>query len=418
MRRTLSSCLIAGALGLLSSTPAVAVSVARSAPQVPAVQVTAVSVAASIEPTQVLGTDGLTHLAYELLMVNYGTDPATVASVQALDAADQSRVLDSLSGADVAARFKIASIGGAPSSAAVIGPGQEGIVFMDATVVGGLGVPRDIVNKVRITYPEPQAGGLVPADVTVTVARTPVSDVPAPVIQPPLSGTRWFDANGCCSVLTAHRGAVNPLNGGQNFPERAAIDWIKLDDQNRLFTGDPTKLSSYAYYGAPVMAAVDGEVVVAVDGLPNQVPTIEPPLGTLPLTDFAGNHVIEKFTYAGRVYYALYAHMVPGSVLAHVHVGEHLRAGQTIGQVGNSGNTTAPHLHFQVMDQPNELASQGLPFMLDRQYLRGRAASENVLDDLFAGKPFTYAPGVQPSWLFYRMPIYLDVADFYPEKGR
>jgi hypothetical protein len=46
--------------------------------------------------------------------------------------------------------------------------------------------------------------------------------------------------------VTAHRGSVNPLNGTTNVPERTAIDFIRLDDQDKLFEGPATDLSSYA----------------------------------------------------------------------------------------------------------------------------------------------------------------------------
>jgi murein DD-endopeptidase MepM/ murein hydrolase activator NlpD len=372
-------------------------------------QVTAVSITPSVEPAPVLGTDGRVHMPYELLMVNFAKAPATIASVEAVDAWQPSRVLDSLSGASVASHFEIATIGGAPLPQAVIGPGQEGIVWMDATVPGWSRIPQQILHKVRVTFSAPQSGGLIPADVTVTAAPTKVSYVPSPIIAPPLRGSNWFDANGCCSIVSSHRGAVNPIDARTNFPERSAIDFIQLNKQLRLFTGPATKLSSYAYYGSPVSAVADGEVVAMQDGLPNQVPTIEPPLGALPLEDFDGNHVIEKFSHGGHDYYALYAHMAPGSVASHVHVGEHIRLGQVIGDLGNSGNSAAPHLHFQVMDSPSALASQGLPYAFDMLYFQGRAASESAVDDVLAGQPLTLAPGVRPGLQFARMPLNLDL---------
>lgn len=406
MRRNLLSFLFAGAVAVQGG-------VAASAQAAPSPEVTAVTVTPIAAPGPVEGTDGRVHLAYELLMVNFGKDPATIVSVDALDSDHRSRVLDSLSGNGVAEHFKISGIGVPLGTSSAIGPGQQGVVWLDASVPDGSPVPREIVHRVHITYPGPQAGGLIPADVTVTVAPTKVSDVPTPVIAPPLAGDRWLNANGCCSIVTAHRGAVNSLNGNTNVPERTAIDWIRLDDQEKLFTGDPTKLSSYAYYGSPIMAVADGEVVAAVDGLPDQVPTVTPPIGTLPLADFAGNHVIEKFEYAHHTFYALYAHMAPGSVQAHVQVGQHLHTGQVIGLLGNSGNTSAPHLHFHVIDQPSDLAGQGLPYEFDGFRLRGRAASESALDDLvLSGKPLTYAPGVTPTCDYSRMPLYLDVVDF------
>lgn len=411
MRRLLGSSLLAGALALLA-VPPLAQAASHSAPD----QVTAVTVAPTVSPLPVSGTDGRIHMPYELLLVNFASDPATVASVRALDADHPGRVLDTLSGASVATHFKIANIGSPISGPAVIGPGQEAIVWLDASVPIGTPVPERIVHRIRITFPAPQSGGLIPADVTVTVAHTPVSDVPTPVIDPPLAGTRWFDANGCCSEVTAHRGAVNPINGQTNFPERSAIDWIKLDDHDRLFVGDATKISSYAYYGTPVTAVADGEIVSMLDGLPNQVPTTEPPLGTLPLADFAGNHVVEKFEYEHHTYYAGYAHMKPGSVIAHVHVGQHVRAGQQLGNLGNSGNSSAPHLHFQVMDRPSFLGSQGLPYEFDRFRLVARGAGDASVDAVLAGLPLPKVPGVTPTWFCDRLPLYLDLVDLPPTR--
>jgi murein DD-endopeptidase MepM/ murein hydrolase activator NlpD len=69
----------------------------------------------------------------------------------------------------------------------------------------------------------------------------------------------------------------------------------------------------------------------------------------------AGNHVITET--AGT--YALYAHLVPGSVA--VTRGQQVRAGEVLGRVGHSGNSTAPHLHFQLMDSADPLRAQGIP---------------------------------------------------------
>ena len=57
--------------------------------------------------------------------------------------------------------------------------------------------------------------------------------------------------------------------------------------------------------------------------------------------------------------YALYAHLVPGSVA--VTSGQQVRAGEVIGRVGHTGNSTAPHLHFQLMDSADPLQAKGIP---------------------------------------------------------
>jgi murein DD-endopeptidase MepM/ murein hydrolase activator NlpD len=57
--------------------------------------------------------------------------------------------------------------------------------------------------------------------------------------------------------------------------------------------------------------------------------------------------------------YALYAHLAPGSVA--VTRGQQVRAGEVIGRVGHTGNSTAPHLHFHLMDSTDPLQANGIP---------------------------------------------------------
>ena len=89
--------------------------------------------------------------------------------------------------------------------------------------------------------------------------------------------------------------------------------------------------------------------------IPDQVP--EAPTGVT-LENAEGNHVILDL---GDGRYALYAHLKPGSIT--VEVGEQVRQGQVLGELGNSGSSTGPHLHFHVMDAPSGLVADGLPYV-------------------------------------------------------
>jgi murein DD-endopeptidase MepM/ murein hydrolase activator NlpD len=77
--------------------------------------------------------------------------------------------------------------------------------------------------------------------------------------------------------------------------------------------------------------------------------------GGLDPARLAGNHVI--IATGGTS--ALYAHLAPGSVA--VTRGQQVRAGEVLGRVGHSGNSTAPHLHFQLMDSADPLQAKGIP---------------------------------------------------------
>jgi murein DD-endopeptidase MepM/ murein hydrolase activator NlpD len=59
----------------------------------------------------------------------------------------------------------------------------------------------------------------------------------------------------------------------------------------------------------------------------------------------------------------MYAHLQPGSL--RVKAGQKVKRGDVLGLLGNSGNSTEPHLHFQVMDRPSPLGAEGLPYLID-----------------------------------------------------
>ena len=61
----------------------------------------------------------------------------------------------------------------------------------------------------------------------------------------------------------------------------------------------------------------------------------------------------------GKSEYSFYAHLQPGSV--RVRGGDQVKAGDVIGKLGSSGNSTEPHLHFQVCDKPDWGMSAGIP---------------------------------------------------------
>jgi hypothetical protein len=185
------------------------------------------------------------------------------------------------------------------------------------------------------------------------------------IVSPPLRGDNWLVGNGCCDAFTAHRGAVLPVNGALHAAERFAIDFVQATRHGLLFSGPADSFSSYPRFGDPVPSATSGRVVRKVDNFP------ETPLGGFPpditAGDAGGNYLVIAIG-GGR--YAFYAHMQPGSIA--VRVGHRVRVGQMLGRLGNSGNSDGRHLHFHIMDGPSPLASNGLPFRLNRFIVNGK----------------------------------------------
>ena len=206
---------------------------------------------------------------------------------------------------------------------------------------------------------------------TETVAPVTVQTRKPVVISPPLAGPNWLDANGCCD-MTAHRMALNPINGQLWAAERFAIDYVQLHPDGRLFTGDQAKLESYPYFGADIHAVGDGPVVAAVDGLPEQVPGTDPERA-------AAGPVPGQPHRAGPRRRKLRAVCPPQDRHVKVKPGDQLSAGQVIGSLGNTGNSDAPHLHFHVMSTPDPLRSDGLPFVFTSFRLDSRVAGRRTI---------------------------------------
>ncbi|WP_420168292.1 M23 family metallopeptidase [Streptomyces violaceoruber] len=137
----------------------------------------------------------------------------------------------------------------------------------------------------------------------------------------------------------------------------------------RLFWPVVRRNRAFPAFGAPLLAVADATVVVASDGQRDHLSRNSlPALAYLMLAEatvrsiagahrIIGNHVILDL---GGGTYAVYAHLRRGSL--RVRAGDRVRAGQEIGHVGNSGNTTEPHLHFHLMDGPDPDAARGVPF--------------------------------------------------------
>ncbi|HET9069257.1 MAG TPA: M23 family metallopeptidase [Amaricoccus sp.] len=147
----------------------------------------------------------------------------------------------------------------------------------------------------------------------------------------PLAGGRFHVVQG---------GANRLVNHHSGHPAQAyAVDIVGIGPGGFRARGLlPEELGRYAIYGAAVVSPCVGRVVAVQDGLPDLVPPEQDPANP------AGNHAV----LACDDIEVELAHLSPGSLA--VAPGDELAAGDPIGRVGNSGNTTEPHLHLHATD--------------------------------------------------------------------
>jgi len=160
----------------------------------------------------------------------------------------------------------------------------------------------------------------------------------------PLAGI-WTVVSGGPDPATSHSWSLI----GQRF----AYDFVMMDEQGKTHRNDGSRLEDYYAYGAPVLAPADGFVEKAKDGRRDYArPGVADPFSR----SLLGNFVVIR--HNGHEY-SLMAHLRCGSV--RVKPGDHVVRGQVIGEVGNSGHSYEPHLHFQVQDTPHVFFSASLP---------------------------------------------------------
>jgi Peptidase family M23 len=359
-------------------------------------QLTPIVLQVANRPIPVLGSDGRHHIVYELYVTNFTGGRATIQRVDVLDA-EHDRVLQSLGGDQIAARFVVRDPSAAPG---ILGPAQFGILYLHLALGEDVAVPTRLTHRLLVLA---EAVGQNP--VSETGGRTGVAPPTDLVLDPPLRGTGFIAGDGCCDA-PRHIRATLPINGRPFLAQRFAIDWEQVNADNRIVVGDRKQPSSYVIYGAPVFAVASARVVAAVDGLPDSPPGQLPP--NIPLSQADGNHVILDLE-DGR--FALYAHLKPGSV--QVQAGARVQRGQLLGVVGTSGNSSEPHLHFQVMDGPSALTANGVPYVLRHFRAVRKGASTAAFDRAtMTGEPLAVEPVDGGPLRAHVLPVDLWIVDF------
>jgi hypothetical protein len=152
-------------------------------------------------------------------------------------------------------------------------------------------------------------------------------------------------------ITVAWGGATPDINYHVVAPDqRWAYDLLVTQD-GRTFKERRENCADYYCYGLPVRAPADGTVNATSDGDPDM------PIGVLGGgKDPCGNHVVLE---VAPNQFLFLCHLQPGSIT--VKEGDRVTEGQVLARVGNSGNTSEPHLHIHLQDRPTMDLAEGIP---------------------------------------------------------
>lgn len=312
-------------------------------------------------PTVASG-EGASLLVHELHVTNFQPTPFTITRVDVLSGDGDGRVLFTLEDSALGRALSRPGVAPAPplTERAKLGGGLRAVVFLWMPVDVRT-PPASVRHRLTISR-----GAGDSARTHVLEGGAAMVSHNLPVIGAPLRGDGWLAANGP-DAQTGHRRGLIAVEGSATIAQRFGIDYVKMDTSGRRFVGDSLKNESYYAYGVDALAVADGIVAAVKDSIPENVPGPASRAVPITLETVGGNFVILDI---GQGRYAFYAHLKPGSL--RVHRGDRVRKGQVIGLVGNSGNSTEPHLHFHMMDGTSPLGSEGIPYAYETFELVGR----------------------------------------------
>src|SRR5216683_991096 len=247
---------------------------------------------------------------YELHVTNFDSVPLTLNHLEVFADAEKAQPLVAISGDGLSKLIIEVGADMHAKSSRTIAPGKRSVLFMFVTQPLDRQTPN--VLRHRITFaagaPSGAATETVLDDFPVTVSK----DL-APLLRSPFEGGSWFAGEGP-SNDSDHRRTITAVDGHVNIAQRFAIDWVKVGPNGDSHHDGTTRNENWWGYGEPIHAVADGEVTKIVDGIPENTPRVLPKTVTL----------------------------------------------------GNSGNATGPHLHFQLTDGNSVLQSEGVPFIFNK----------------------------------------------------
>jgi murein DD-endopeptidase MepM/ murein hydrolase activator NlpD len=357
--------ILAASLGLMAFAP-------MTETGAPVIHQAQVEARAPWTPSVAPGSDGREHVGYELHVASFNDGPLTLNRLSVF-ADGSAQPLLNVEGAALADLLAHPPEKPDPQGL-TIEPGRRRVLYLWLTLQEGAATPKSLRHQLTFRTTD---GAVQRAD----DVRVEVSARPAIAIGPPLRGGRWLATEGPGNPHSHHWGSLVAVGGLVTIPQRYAVDWFGLDEANHALRTHHDALvgttdADWVGFGAEVLAVADGVVRDVRSDLPDGTPLkpMEVPEDLTARTLY-GNFVVLEIAPG---VFAHYAHLNAGG--GTVKLGQHVRRGQVIGHLGQTGAAGAPHLHFQISDRPTFEQSEGLPFTIDAFTVLGVGQIERTFD--------------------------------------
>ena len=286
--------------------------------------------------------EGNEVIYYELNVTNHSKERIELTSLEVLRSND-STVVSHFQKQELNKQIRL--IGGVKEKP--IPPGGSAIIYLELEIPGNA-----TAFDHRITYT------LENDQVTYQVVGVHFElQNKNPVLGAPLKGGPWvaiYDP----SWERGHRRFIYTINGKARIPGRFAIDFMKLDTDGQLHLNSKDSIKNWYGYSEEVLAVADGIVSSVINDFPESNTLSGHPRYTHKVA--AGNYISIEIKDG---VFAFYEHLKPGSIT--VKPGQEVKKGQVIGQLGFTGQSSGPHLHFHLANRDSPLGAEGLPFELE-----------------------------------------------------
>lgn len=175
-------------------------------------------------------------------------------------------------------------------------------------------------------------------------------------------------------LLLPFKGIWKVGNGGRDIASNNHLSPDGNGPKNQMYAYDfirnhareGKKLEDYEAFGQEVIAPADGIIFQVIDGSRD-----------VPIDESDGDMIFGNMIMIDHENgeYSVFAHLKYASI--GVQVGDKVKQGDRLGLCGNTGNTSEPHIHYHLQDQPVTYKSNGLPIEFKKILVDGQI-KENV----------------------------------------